>query len=292
MYIRALTEKDFRLQYSDMLHLLPFLIHFFLLAVFFHFHSADYKRKIMETGGLFTHQFWHAFYSLLHIYILLYTLAAIAKIVFYQKRLNTHTLSRKATDLSWIKLILAGFFIKWSCDVIYHVAAINSPVAEAALLISRIVLFLFINILIYKALRHPGLLQGKDFESAIRKATLSDMSKETYLQKLLNYMESEKPYLDPELRFEQLSARVGIPPRSLTIVINDCLNQNFYDFINSYRVKESTRILLEKDPRYKTILEVLFEVGFNNKASFNNAFKKQNGMTPSAFRRLQISRLS
>jgi AraC-like DNA-binding protein len=105
-------------------------------------------------------------------------------------------------------------------------------------------------------------------------------------------MEKEKPYLDPDLSFEQLSKMVSIPPRSLTIVLNECLNQNFYDFINSYRVQESARILMEKNPQYKTVLEVLLEAGFNNKSSFNTAFKKYNGMTPSEFRKLQASHSS
>ncbi len=44
---------------------------------------------------------------------------------------------------------------------------------------------------------------------------------------------------------------------------------------NSYRIKESERLLSSSKEENKTILEVLFEVGFNTKSSFNNAFKNR-----------------
>lgn len=68
-------------------------------------------------------------------------------------------------------------------------------------------------------------------------------------------------------------------------MINEGLNQNFYDFINYHRVKESERLLREPDSDFKTVLEVLFEVGFNSKSSFNTAFKKINGVTPTQFKK-------
>jgi len=83
--------------------------------------------------------------------------------------------------------------------------------------------------------------------------------------------------------------KVSIPPYHLSQVINTCFNQNFFDFINSYRIKDSRRLLSEQDPDKKTIIEILYETGFNSKSVFNTAFKKHTGMTPSQFRKLKNS---
>jgi AraC-like DNA-binding protein len=95
----------------------------------------------------------------------------------------------------------------------------------------------------------------------------------------------EKPYMDPNINLMDLGQQVGIPHRSLSEVINNALQQNFYDFINSYRVRESERLLKESE-QYKTVLEVLYEVGFNSKSAFHTAFKKTTGMTPTQFKRV------
>ena len=62
-------------------------------------------------------------------------------------------------------------------------------------------------------------------------------------------------------------------------------NQHFFDFINEYRIKEAMKIL--KDPTKKefTVLEILYEVGFNSKSAFNTTFKKNTCDTPTQFKK-------
>ena len=289
LYIRSLTDKDFRLGYRQAAHFIPFLVHFTYLLLIFHILDADSKRRIIQVGGAILPVTWNTFYTMLHVYILVYTCAALLRIRTFKKGFKTSISPYNTVDLNWMHFILFGFLLKWGFDVIFHFADGSSQLAGISLMASRIVLYLFISLMIYKALRQPYILLGRSQEPGTRRQSLSALSKETYLQKLRNHMERDKPYLDPELTFEELSRRVAIPPRSLTTVLNECLNQNFYDFINCYRVQESARLLMEKTPRSRTILEVLFEAGFNNKASFNNAFKKHNGMTPTEFRKLKAS---
>ncbi len=291
LYIRSLTQKKIKLNYSDMIHVLPFLIHFFILTINFHVYNAEAKRAIMQKGGLFTMAFWNTFYDFLYIYTFLYTMAALFRIREYQKALKGSFSAIDSINLSWMNFVLYGFLLKWFCDICYHLAGNHEILGSAALFTSRLSLLFFINIMIYKALKQPFLFLGYRDYLKLKKQSLSDISKETYLQKLLYHMEKERPYLNPDLTLEELSKMVSIPPRSLTTVMNECLNQNFYDFINSYRVKESARMLLEKSPKFKTILEVLFEAGFKNKSSFNTAFKKHNGMTPTEYRKLQAPQL-
>jgi AraC-like DNA-binding protein len=106
-------------------------------------------------------------------------------------------------------------------------------------------------------------------------------------QRLRLFMQTEKPWLNPDLSLEELAVAVGQKPKMLSIVINETLGQNFFDFINHYRVDEAKRLLTNPVDEKITVLEVLYAVGFNSKSSFNTLFKKYTGLTPTEFRRQQ-----
>jgi AraC-like DNA-binding protein/streptogramin lyase len=113
---------------------------------------------------------------------------------------------------------------------------------------------------------------------------------EKYLKKLLHFMETEKPYLDPAISARRLAESLMIPHHYLSQVINAKLKQNFYDFINYHRVEEARRILTDSKQNHLTIHEIALKVGFNSKSVFNRAFLKHAHMTPSDFKRKQNNR--
>jgi len=139
--------------------------------------------------------------------------------------------------------------------------------------------------MIFKVLKNPSIFSGIEWACAVRqkRLSLSESLKTQYRQRLETCMKEERPYLDPDITLKALSEKTGIPARSLSEVINGNF-RNFYDLINHYRVRESVRLFAEESERYKTILEVLYEAGFNNKGSFNNAFKKFTGITPREYK--------
>jgi AraC-like DNA-binding protein len=144
----------------------------------------------------------------------------------------------------------------------------------------------------FRGLRQPAIFSGyneNESRAKYKKTSLVDAVKEDFKNKLLLYMETQKPYLEPSLCLNDLAKKVAIPPHHIFQVLNTSLNQNFFDFINSYRIKESRRLLSEQGPDKKMILEILYETGFNSKSVFNTAFKKHTGMTPSQFRKLKNS---
>lgn len=110
------------------------------------------------------------------------------------------------------------------------------------------------------------------------------------IQKLLHFMENEKPYLDFELTLEKLASHLQMPDRDLSILINHHLGKHFFDFINEYRIDKAKEILENPDNRKLTILEIIYQVGFNSKSSFYTAFKKITHQTPTAYRELALSR--
>ena len=117
---------------------------------------------------------------------------------------------------------------------------------------------------------------GSDFISNIE-------AKEIH-NKLLSYLESEKPFINSDYSMHDLCDNLNISRRKLSYVLNEIMDKNFYGVINEYRVREAETLLMQDDMNQLKI-EVLGEmVGFQSKSSFNACFKKVTGMTPSEYR--------
>lgn len=114
------------------------------------------------------------------------------------------------------------------------------------------------------------------------KSGLSPSASRSIHQKLKVYMAEKKPYLASELRLQDLASQLELTPNYLSQVINDLEEKNFADFINEYRIEEAQSLL--KDLPEQKIIEIAYRAGFNTKASFNSAFKKFTGVSPSQFR--------
>jgi YesN/AraC family two-component response regulator len=98
-------------------------------------------------------------------------------------------------------------------------------------------------------------------------------------------METEKPFTYSSLKLNQLAKMIGTTPNYLSQVINEERDQNFYNFVNGYRIEEAKRMIQDPANEQVTLLSIAYDVGFNSKSAFNTAFKKYTGTTPSQFRK-------
>ena len=116
-----------------------------------------------------------------------------------------------------------------------------------------------------------------------KKALLDAATIATYTARLLNFINEEKPYLDPDLSLRSLAKQVDIHPNQLSWLLNESMGKNFNEFINHYRVEAFK--LLSKDPSNKhlTLISLAYESGFNSKTVFNTYFKKETGLIPKEF---------
>ena len=102
--------------------------------------------------------------------------------------------------------------------------------------------------------------------------------------RLLALMEAEHLYRQGDLTLHELATALGISSHNLTEVLNTQLGQSFYDFVNGYRVREVQERLTDPEYANWTVLAIAMDAGFNAKSSFNAAFKRHAGMTPSQYR--------
>ena len=114
--------------------------------------------------------------------------------------------------------------------------------------------------------------------------TLSKNTNEHY-EKLLHLMQQEKLYRNPDLNMDLLAQKTALSNGYLSQIINQKEGKNFNDFVNTYRVEEVKTHLSDPNYAHYSILGIALEAGFKSKSTFNAAFKKLTGQTPSAFRR-------
>lgn len=105
-----------------------------------------------------------------------------------------------------------------------------------------------------------------------------------FAERLEKHMMTNEPYLDSGLKIESLARQINVSRNYLTQVLNEGLGKNYYQYVNGYRVETAKRLLMSEDARSLSILEIAYECGFNSKATFNLAFKRLTGVTPSEYR--------
>jgi AraC-like DNA-binding protein len=140
---------------------------------------------------------------------------------------------------------------------------------------------LIIVAIAFQALLNPQVFRSLDrfMASAIRETEPSAAKKAELLGAL---MSDRRPYLDPELSVSRLARQTGMSVKDLSVQINQRHGVHFFDFVNRYRVEHAKALLAETD---QSVTEIFLRSGFNTKSSFNAAFRKHCGTTPSAYRR-------
>lgn len=122
-------------------------------------------------------------------------------------------------------------------------------------------------------------------EAVYKNSSLTEEDRNRYMRLILKYMHKEKPYLNFDFNQMDLAARLSMSRHHLSEVLSLCFNQNFYQFINLYRVNEAQDLM--KNPNYDKykMLAIAYESGFKSKTSFNRVFKNHTGITPSEYKR-------
>ena len=138
--------------------------------------------------------------------------------------------------------------------------------------------------IVYDKWNRPGTLSSSIEETDRRMYNLSDDQFKVLAENLERLLYSDKVYLQNELSLTQLSERLGIPPYQTSEVISRKYQEPFFDLINRCRIEDVKKKLEDPAFSHYSILGIALDCGFNSKSSFNTAFKKFTGTTPSKFR--------
>jgi len=226
--------------------------------------------------------------SLLYLSLVVYISMAIIEIRKYRKVVAQTQSANQQIDLNWLQWTMIIFCLILFSDIIDRFL-IDLDFIYGISLVHFALLFL-VNWIFYKGLKQPQLFQGitkeeKLLVTDILTDPLMDEEAHSLTIRLKDYMEEEQPFTNADLTLNELSLQLQISPRRLSRVINSNLQLNFIGFINSYRIEMAKERLANPKDAKETVLEVLYEVGFKSKSSFNTLFKQQTGQTPTAYKK-------
>ncbi len=126
--------------------------------------------------------------------------------------------------------------------------------------------------------KQPSLAEHQKYKSS----SLSPTDQSEILKRLKERMATKKPFLQTNFSLPDLAAQLKISTHQLSQAINDGLGKSFFEMTAEYRIEEAKRLLKEK--MNIKVEEIAEQVGYNSKSSFNTAFKKIVGITPSEWR--------
>jgi AraC-like DNA-binding protein len=282
LYLRELTAREERFRRQDFLHFIPFVLCLIYLLPYY-LKSSEAKIQILVSEYV-QPDFGNWYYvrsAVLITQVLVYLILIVVNIVSYSRSAERRKSPRDKAVLFEVRFFIFAAVILWVAAVLRY------AIPTMPNLLVPLGASVLIYAMGYLKLRRPDAetvprdeQPGRKYE----KSTLTPERSQRYLDKLVNFMENEKPFTAGDLTIQKLAEKLSIPANHLSQTINERLGQTFSDFVNSYRVEAAKRKLVDPAFSHLSVLGIAEEVGFNSKSSFNSVFKKHTNMTPSEFR--------
>lgn len=296
LYVLSVCYSDFKLKWKHLLHLLPIiLVNLVFLPRLYLASDAD---MTLLSGDLDHLPEIYLIQILIEFQYVFYIVSAFLILKKYREIYLENYTNPSTSTYKYLFQMTTVFLIA-HCLVALKNVLRYSDYRQIFLWLNVVVgsVALFITCwLVMKALNHPELFRGINSKIQLTKDILPEVEEKTeskkvqddaistQISRLKQYMAEREPFLDPSLTIQELANQIDIPVRDLSVLINHHMDQHFFDFVNEYRIQKAMGILKDQFRSQLTVLEILYEVGFNSKSSFNTSFKKHTNLTPTAYR--------
>jgi AraC-like DNA-binding protein len=282
-FIIGLKEGKATMAYSQIFHFLPFIVAEGIVIVYHAQASAEdtsalLNKIVSEERDLVV------FLGMIPLFahVITYIVLAIRTLSRHRQLLKQFY---STVEIDWAFSLLTMvmvIFMTSFVSTVFQLSGMSTIYAIALMVVILLSILLTLRILLI-ALNQPVFHAAGLREPSLN---LPDTEKGRLQHLIDRALNEEKLFRNPDLSLKDLATHTGAPERSVSYVINIAMAENFYDLVNKYRIEEARRILESTEDPKLTILEVLYQVGFNSKSSFNTQFKKKTGLTPTEFRKL------
>ena len=297
LFVLAVCYSDFRLKWKHLVHLLPFLLVNLVFIPRIYLDASTDKDSFAATLNQMPEIY--LIQILIELQYIYYIVSVFLILKKYREIYLENYANSSSTTYKWLFQITCVFLIAHSIVALKNIlrySGFREVFLWANVLVGSIALFVTCWF-IMKALNHPELFRGINSKLKLTKDILlhnneNEIEVKEHQNEVVNaqistlkqYMAEKEPFLDPSLTIQELANQIEIPVRDLSVLINHQMDQHFFDFVNEYRIQKAMNILKDKSKSDLTVLEILYEVGFNSKSSFNTSFKKYTNLTPTAYR--------
>ncbi len=291
LFVASLFQKPNRK--SIIYCLLPFLVHLLFINIpFLLSNPADgYYFNYLS----FVERYGDEVYLVEIVCFFLYIYFAYRIVVNSAPLLSSYYSHITQDQINWVKYMLwgvFGFILIDFCQTVYLSITNDSgfPEVEVTLFSSAFIIafITYHGLYLSKILLPENLaetLQEKKGKksAAINKSTFSEIEIGDLKDKLNQALTIKKVYLQDSLTLSNLAEEMSVPEKKLSYFINQVLNTNFYELINSYRLDDFKKRVVDTENRIYSIVAIAHQCGFKSKTSFYAFFKKKEGLTPSQF---------
>jgi AraC-like DNA-binding protein len=300
LYVKTAIYDDFTLKIKHLVHTIPYAIA--CLVMIPNFFSVDNASKQLWYDNFTDVPELTFIHFMTVVQFGLYLLVIYKHLIRYRKIVVENYSDADRLNKSWLTQLIYLFTLSYIIGLGRMYFRFSDFYEYERLVLTILITSVLLSIcwILWQALHKPNLFTGVsstieviDEQVASQEnssdPTISVIETEKYdaiVLRLRGYMQQSKPFLDPSLSVETLAEKINLPSSELSLIINRVIGQHFFDFVNSYRINLAGEILIANGQHPKTVLEILYEVGFNSKSSFNTAFKKHFLMTPSQYRKL------
>lgn len=286
-YYTHLSEMSFR---KKALHFIPATA-FILLISLPYFLSVENVTNMI--GGLANKIIGTIMRFAVPVQIIIYWILSYKIVKKHGVSILLFSSQKKERDLNWLLGILIGMFFLVVASMIIEIKESVFLNSVSGYLYLMLILFMVYSLLKQKEVFFKSKTENEalknliyaDFSNQSEKSVsrLTDEELSKYKTVLNGLLENEEVFVDPEINLSSLADKVGISMNDLSFVINNSYNMNFYSLMNNYRIEKVKEMLAQKQYSHLTILGIAYEAGFTSKSTFNSAFKKETGITPSEY---------
>lgn len=279
-----MTDVDYKLKWADGLHFLPALI---LLIYIFPFYGLSAREKFII---LFDQKDILSIEAnfIIAAKIISLVIYAILTIKIYKNSAPSSDDTRSRKFL-WQRNIIAMYVAYVVTFVLYYTITsgyFDSPVIFHIQILVMVAIVFYVAYITYA---QPEIFKGElklvdpmDLFK-YKKSGLTESFSGELKTELLVLLENDKVYKQNDLSLNKLAEMLGTNRHNTSQVINEHFQMNFFDLINKFRIEEAVRMINDEEYSHLNIIEIAYEVGYNNKVTFNKSFKKVHTVTPSQY---------
>jgi AraC-like DNA-binding protein len=294
LYVRTFAGPAARLRPSDAWHAVPFVTAALFFVPLF-MRTGPEKLAVLADPGLAVQTRALVVINPLKMLHGAVYLVLIVAVLRRATRQAEGAVRAERVRLRWLQILTAGVVTMLGVSVVLYGLGgrgggvgmdPDAPFDDFTLLAVTV----FVYAIGYFGLRQPEITTAPPeaeppATEPYARSGMTPEEAERYRDRLVVLMETERLYRRGDLTLPDLAGALGVTPHNLTEVLSTQLGQTFYEVVNGYRVREVKARLV--DPAFAdwTVLAIGMEAGFNAKSSFNAAFKRHAGVTPSEYRR-------